>query len=270
MGDSVSLQILPTGTMHADLAWLVLDPAQVMASRQNINRPAKWVGVPTHCVFVDHPEGTLLWDCGVPRDWETRWAPTGLHDYFPVDEVTEDMWLDARLVQLGYEPDDIDFLVLSHLHADHAGQADLWNGAVHTKAVCSKAEHDGAFGLEGYGLGAHIKKDYSGLHFETVQEDTEILPGVTLLQTPGHTWGTMSLQVDLPDSGTMIFTSDALYRSESYGPPPIGASIVYDSVKWLASVEKIRSIAERTNATVVFGHDERQITALKTTPHCYT
>lgn len=270
MPDNISLQILPTGTMHADLTWLLLDPGQVIASRHQKDKPANWVGVPTHCVFIDHPDGKLLWDSGVPRDWETRWEPTGLHDFFPVDEVTEDMWLDSRLKQLGYEPNDIDYLLLSHLHFDHAGQADLWNDAPHTKVICSKDEYDGAFGFEGYNLGAHVKKDYGNLSFETVEGDTEILPGVTLLQTPGHTWGTMSLQVDLPDTGTMIFTSDAIYRSESYGPPSIGAGIVYDSRKWFASVEKIRTIAEQTNATVVFGHDEEQITKLRTTPDSYT
>ncbi|MDX2974548.1 MBL fold metallo-hydrolase [Kribbella solani] len=94
MPDNIKLQILPTGTMHADLTWLLLDPSRVMASRAEKNRPSQWVGVPTHCVFIDHPEGKLLWDSGVPRDWETRWAPTGLQEYFPVDEVTEDQWLD--------------------------------------------------------------------------------------------------------------------------------------------------------------------------------
>lgn len=50
----------------------------------------------------------------------------------------------------------------------------------------------------------------------------------------------------------------------------LGAGIVYDSRKWFASVEKIRTIAERTNATVVFGHDEEQITKLRTTPAYYS
>jgi N-acyl homoserine lactone hydrolase len=45
--------------------------------------------------------------------------------------------------------------------------------------------------------------------------------------------------------------------------------VVYDSVAWLASVEKIRGVAERTNATVVFGHDAEQIAELRTGPGNY-
>jgi glyoxylase-like metal-dependent hydrolase (beta-lactamase superfamily II) len=74
----------------------------------------------------------------------------------------------------------------------------------------------------------------------------------------------MSMQVDLPDSGTMIFTSDAVYMGESYGPPTTPAAIVNDMGQFYSSVEKIRGVAEKTDATVVFGHDPDQIRQLKT------
>jgi glyoxylase-like metal-dependent hydrolase (beta-lactamase superfamily II) len=254
--------------MHGDKSWFVLSPT-LMATQHEKDKRATWAGIPTHCVYIDHPDGKIIWDAGVPRDWEQRWGPTGLIDWFPLDEVSEDMWLDSRLKQLGLQPGDIDYVLMSHLHYDHAGQLELWKGTS-TKLVCNRDEYDGAFGIEGYSQGAHIKVDYDGLPFETVSEDTEILPGVTLLQTPGHTWGTMSLRVDLPDSGTMIFTSDSIYLKESYGPPATAAAIVYDTRKWFASVEKIRSLAEKTDATVVFGHDEEQLKQLKTIPACYT
>jgi len=74
----------------------------------------------------------------------------------------------------------------------------------------------------------------------------------------------MSMQVDLPDTGTMIFTSDAVYMGASYGPPPVPAAIVNNLESWFSSVEKVRDVAEKTNATVVFGHDANQIHELKT------
>ena len=98
---------------------------------------------------------------------------------------------------------------------------------------------------------------------QTLQCPEGRFPGVTLLETPGHTPGTMSMQVDLPDTGTMIFTSDAVYMGESYGPPTTPAAIVNDMGQFYSSVEKIRGIAERTDATVVFGHDAEQIKQLK-------
>jgi N-acyl homoserine lactone hydrolase len=263
--DKIKVTVLPTGTMHADLTWLLIDPAR-MATWSNPDKKKDWVEVPTHAVYIEHPDGKkLLWDTGVPRDWESRWSPAGLHEAFPVDAATEDMWLDSRLQQLGLEAGDIDYLLLSHLHLDHAANAQFWNGT-DTTIYVDEAEKEGAFSFDGYNKGAHIKSDYDGLELTTISEDTEVLPGITLLRTPGHTWGTLSLQVDLADEGTMIFASDSLYRSESYGPPPIAAGIVYDTVAWFNSVEKIRTIAQEKDATVVFGHDPNQFAELRLGP----
>jgi hypothetical protein len=54
---------------------------------------------------------------------------------------------------------------------------------------------------------------------------------------------------------------------DSYGPPAIGAAIVWNNLEWLRSVEKIRNIAQRTDATLVFGHDPEQIRQLRIAPN---
>jgi N-acyl homoserine lactone hydrolase len=265
MATPTTVSILPCGAMHADLTWLLLAPGRAMRRRQDKDAPAAWTEVPTHCVLVDTPEGRLLWDTSCPRDWEQRWGPTGLQDFFPYDAANEDDYFDSRLAQLGLRPGDVDYVVLSHLHFDHAGNAELFRDTT-AKLVCSDKEKEFAFGFDGAFKGAHIKSDYANLDFETVSGDTEFLPGVTLLQTPGHTPGCMSMRVDLPDTGTMIFTSDAVYMGESYGPPVVPAAIVSNLEQFYSSVEKLRAIAEKTDATMVFGHDPDQIHQLRTAP----
>lgn len=264
----IKLRILPTGAMHADLTWLLVDPSR-MATRDRPHRAREWVEVPTYVVYIEHPSGTkLLWDCGVPRDWAQRWRPTGFDQYFPVDTVTEDMWLDSRLRQLKVEPSDIGFLLLSHLHLDHAANANWWQGTG-TRIIVDEEEKRGALSFDGYNRGGHIRPDYDQLPLDTINEDTEILPGVTLLRTPGHTWGTMSLKVDLADFGVIIFTSDSVYLKESYGPPPMRAGSVYDTIAWLKSVEKLRQIEQQTNATMIFGHSAAQLADLRHGPDEY-
>ena len=260
-----TVSILPCGAMTADLTWLLLAPGRAMRSRNDKLKPAEWVDVPSHCVLVDTPDGKLLWDTSCPRDWEERWEPTGLQDFFPYDKVTEEEYLDSRLNQLGLQPGDIDFVVLSHLHFDHAGNVNLFK-ETNARLVCSDREKEFAFGFDGPFAGAHLKADYEGLEFETVSGDTEFLPGVTFLQTPGHTPGSMSMRIDLPDTGTMIFTSDAVYMGDSYGPPAVPAAIVNNLEQWYGSVEKLRRIGEESNATMVFGHDPEQIRHLRTAP----
>lgn len=249
------VHLLETGTMECDQTWLLLKPGQNITDRSNKDKHATWTTCPTHAVLVDHPEGKILWDTGVPSDWETRWEPTGLQEFFPVQDGTT--YLEDSLAALELTPDDIDVLVLSHLHFDHAANAKLFDNSK-TRLLVNRNEHEGAFGIDGPFKGAHLKSDYEGLNFELLDGDQEIAPGVSVIDTPGHTWGTMSLRVDLPEGGTKIFTSDAVYLSDSWGPPAIGAAIVWDSVQWLESVEKLRRIAEQTNAEVIFGHDEEQ------------
>jgi glyoxylase-like metal-dependent hydrolase (beta-lactamase superfamily II) len=76
----------------------------------------------------------------------------------------------------------------------------------------------------------------------------------------------MAMKVDLPETGTMIFTSDAVYMGDSYGPPVTPAAIVNDLSAWYGSVEKLRGIAEKSDATVIFGHDVDQLRSLRRAP----
>ena len=135
--------------------------------------------------------------------------------------------------------------------------------------VVNAKEKEWAFGYDGAFNGAHLKSDYDGIDFETVSGDVEFLPGVSLIEAPGHTPGTMAMKVDLPETGTIIFTSDAIYMGDSYGPPATPAAIVNDLSAWYSSVEKIRGIAEKSDAMVVFGHDAEQLRSMRRAPDGY-
>lgn len=266
MADPMKLHILSTGVMECDHTWLLLQAGNTITDRHHKDKPAVWAQCPTHAVLIETPEARILWDTGVPRDWETRWAPTGFQDFFPVQEDPAGPgYLDTALADLELAPEDIDILVLSHLHFDHAANARMFvNGK--TRLLAQYDELEGVKTIDGYSKGAHIVSDFDGLPIEAVHGDAEIVPGVSVIHTPGHTWGTMSLQVDLPDQGSKIFTSDAVYLGASWGPPAIGAGIVWDSVQWLESVDKLRRIQERTGAEMIFGHDPQQRKSLTLAP----
>jgi len=259
---SIRLRIMDHGTMHCDLTWLVLKGNLTLAPRSNRALPRQWVEAPTHTVLIEHPDGRILWDTSCPDDWEERWAIAGNQEYFPYDGATEDQHFVNKLEGIGLGLDAIDLVVMSHLHQDHAGNLRLVAQAG-AKLMCSKDELDAALGFDGPYQGAHIKSDYEGLDFETFSGDIELVPGVRVLQSPGHTAGTCSLQVELPKSGTMLFTSDAVYRSENWGPPCVGSSIVWDNRAYESSLERLRKIAHRTDATLLFGHDGHQMGELR-------
>lgn len=244
------------GNLECDLRWL-LNGAE-FATRQNRNPTTPWYKSPTMTVAIEHPDGNILFDTSCPRDWRERWSGTAIPDQFVYDNTTDEEFLDRSLARIGLRPEDFTTVVASHLHYDHAGNLGLFAGT-DARIVAHKDEVAGATGFNGDFLGAHIKRDYQDIAIDSVSGDTEIAPGVTLLELPGHTWGTMGMLVNLPHTGAMIFTSDAIYMKESYGPPAVGSPIVWSSLDWLRSVERVRTLAEKHNATLVFGHDEKLV-----------
>jgi glyoxylase-like metal-dependent hydrolase (beta-lactamase superfamily II) len=258
----MKMHVIDNGSMHCDLTWLVLQGGFTLATRSEPALPRQWVECPTYTVLIEHPDALILWDTSVPSDWETRWAIAGSQEFFPYDAATADQRFPNALEKRGYDFAAIDILVQSHLHADHTGHlreiADA--GA---RVICSQDEYDGAMGFDGPVQGVHIKSDYEGIAFETIAGDEEIVPGVRLVQAPGHSWGTCALQVDLPRSGTILVTSDAVYRAESWGPPAVGSAIAWSSRAWESSVEKLRKLASRTDARVIFGHDALQMAEMR-------
>ena len=67
--DKIKLTVLPTETMHADLTWLLINPAN-MATKDQPVKQKDWVEVPTHVVRIEHPQRREA-DLGLRR-------PTGL------------------------------------------------------------------------------------------------------------------------------------------------------------------------------------------------
>lgn len=47
--DKIKLAVLPTETMHADLTWLLINPANMATEDQPVKQK-EWVELPTHVV----------------------------------------------------------------------------------------------------------------------------------------------------------------------------------------------------------------------------
>ncbi len=243
------------GNLHCDLRWLL--NAHAYATKSNPNPATPWYDSPIMTAVIDHPDGRILFDTGTPRDFKKRWPP-GIADSFDHEATRDNEFLDARLKQLGLEPSDFKYVILSHLHYDHAGNLRLFKGTG-AKLLAHRAEIKGAMAVTGVFDGAHVKADYvDGFNIEPIDGEVEVVKGVRVLELPGHTWGTMGLMVELT-SGPMILTSDAIYMQKSFGPPPIGSPFNWSTVDWLRSVEKVRQLAEKRHAKLVFGHDKEAV-----------
>jgi N-acyl homoserine lactone hydrolase len=97
-----------------------------------------------------------------------------------------------------------------------------------------------------------------------VDGDTELLPGLELIETSGHVPGHQSVLVRLPKTGAILLTVDAV---------PFGAGFTrdeQDAEAIRASTIKLLDLVEREHiGLVIFGHDQEQWQTLKKAPEFY-
>ena len=172
-----------------------------------------------------------------------------------------------RLAELGLTANDIDMLILTHTHFDHAGNtADFANSEIvihrDSHAVGIAAAKEGQPGIPETGA------DGKPLHYRILSGDTELVPGLTLLETPGHAHGHLSVQLQLPDTGPVILAIDAIYSqaNRDFSNYKIGA----DPEQGQRSAERLINIAASENAWLIYGHDPIQWSQLRKAPEKYT
>jgi len=138
------------------------------------------------------------------------------------------------LKKVGLTPDDIDIVINTHLHGDHTGNNALF---------CSSTQlvHSVEIG------GRSSSRSTPGRN--AVEEGYEVVPGVKLIHTPGHTRGSMSV-VAYADE-VYVIAGDALPTLDNYHkwvPPGIN----FNPAIALESMQRIVNIAD----IVIPGHDQ--------------
>ena len=97
------------------------------------------------------------------------------------------------LGKLGLKPHDIDIVIVTHLHCDHIELGHLYKKA---RFIVQKKELDYARNPHPIDAVGFIKDTFEGLNFEVIDGDREIIPGISVLLTPGHTAGGQSVEVN--------------------------------------------------------------------------
>jgi len=188
--------------------------------------------------LVRHPDGILLFDTGLglgESELDTRYHPRPR----PIADV-----LAAERLAIG----DIDLVVNCHLHADHAGQNATFRGV----PIYVQPAERAAANEPDYTIGEWV--DAPGLEYRPVAGDHDLMPGVRVVSTPGHSPGHQSLLIETAD-GPTVLAGQAVYSvGEWIGREGAreGRSSARDPAAYDRSVERLRAVDP---VRVWFGHD---------------
>ena len=124
---------------------------------------------------------------------------------------------EAGLAKLGLKPDDIEIVIVTHLHLDHIENANIFKNA---KFIVQKKELNYALHPLPIGPFGYIKNRslIESMNFEVVDGEKEIIPGVVVFLTPGHTLGGQSVEINTK-AGKAIITGFCCHL-ETFNPPP--------------------------------------------------
>lgn len=151
----------------------------------------------------------------------------------------------SQLALYDTTPDEIDTVVITHLHWDHTGNNSLYKNA---RFIVQKREYD-AF-LANMDKTCYDKKPTLATTFEFVDGDATIYPGLSTKLMPGHTPGFQCVLVDT-DKGPYVILSDAATRFEHWDEPRLIQDPGYDTETLMKTIAFLDSLG----APILPGHD---------------
>lgn len=169
---------------------------------------------PTFCFYVDTGTHKILVDTGLcDEERATRYHhKCDKRGCLQVHEHLEQ--------RLGVRPEEIDAIVFTHLHWDHVQNLKRFPGA---RLIAPAGEVAMAYNplplyYRTYECGIlGIEPAYAGCVFETVEEESEVLPGITMFHTPGHSVGHMAVSV-ATSAGDIVIAGDAIFQARNLEP----------------------------------------------------
>jgi len=163
--------------------------------------------MPVYVHVIDHPDARVLVD-------------TGLTELHPA--VAD---LDPRLMPLSAQADfdvaGIDVVVNTHLHFDHCGGNHLFAGK---PTYVQRTELDDARSKDDYTIREWVEAP--GVQYVPVDGELELLPGLRLVPTPGHTPGSQVVVVETGGRPVVIAGDTAVFFSELDEPHTEGQRLV--------------------------------------------
>jgi N-acyl homoserine lactone hydrolase len=211
--------------------------------------------------LIEHPNGRLLWDSGLDDKFADR-NPEEIDTTAKLVYFVHTKLID-QLKSMKLTPDSIDYLVTSHTHWDHVGNANYF---INSTWIIDKKEYEWAMsdGQRKSSSYYDSLRNSKSIQFED-KYDVFNDGKVVIYSTPGHTPGHMSLYIKLEESQSILLSGDLYHFNEQreYKRVP---GFNTDSLQTLESMEKFEKLATKLNARVIIPHEEKDYLELPKYP----
>lgn len=251
------LYVLDCGTIAP------MDPKLFGLTPEEVGRDVTFV---TPCYLIVHPKGTLIWEAGQVPDQDIPDDGT---------EVVEQGLLKAKrrlapqLAALGYQPKDITFVAMSHYHADHTANANMFAGSTW---IVQQAEYDAMFGDAKLSIRSpDTYVELKGAKRITLNnEDHDVFgDGTVIIKTaPGHTPGHQMLFLKLTRFGPLLLSGDLYHLPEERTLDRV-PTFDFDAAMTRQTRVKTEKFLQQTGATMWIQHDPPTYARLKKAPQFY-
>jgi N-acyl homoserine lactone hydrolase len=231
------------------------------------------------CFLIAHPKGTLIWDTGVVPDGMltlgrsvTLVSPSAASKgQTAPTTATATESLKAQLAHVGYTPEDITYLAVSHCHWDHTANANEFAGAIW---LVRQREWDAMFTQPPTYARCLTPQTYGALkNSKTVilknNEYDVFGDGTVMIESaPGHTPGHQVLFVKLRKTGPIVLSGDLYHYAEERSQHHVPKTD-FNPDQTAASRVEIEAYLKKTGAELWIQHDFKGNAKLKKAPAYY-
>ncbi len=146
---------------------------------------------PIQFFYIEGPEEKILVDTGGPAEENNKY-------WFGAKDIRT---FEEALDSVSLKPEDVDIIILTHAHFDHALNIRKCPNA---RVYIQKEELKFSYSPHRLMRGIYDPAFFTGVKLIPIEGDVEIVPGVKAMSSPGHTPGTQSVAVDTKDGVALI------------------------------------------------------------------
>jgi len=211
------------------------------------------------CLVIESPDELVLVDTGIGNKESEKF-----HELYGVENAGNPTRLEDGIKAAGFMPDDIGIVLCTHLHFDHAGgntfkdsEGNIRPAFQNARYVVQRGEFDFAHSGNERIRASYLRQNFDPIEeaglWDFVEGATEIIPGVKVLPTPGHTPFHQSVVIE-SDGETACFLAD-ICPTAAHIPLPWIMGYDLEPLVTLESKRKLWALARDQEWLLIFEHD---------------